>query len=104
MRRVLVVEQIDKAAKDLAKELGCSEIARNVPRFEGYVKSLPSVVIESETNPGVILGAFPAANVPTLEDLPEPEKVKTLIEIVEALRQDVTKLGDRVKLLEPTKL
>ncbi len=68
MRRVLVVERLDSQMAKLAEKLDCSEIASNVPRFEGYVKSLPAVVIESVTNPGAILGAF-NANITTKDEL-----------------------------------
>jgi hypothetical protein len=77
MRRVLVVEQYDNAAEAMAAELGCTEIASGVPRFEGYVQVLPSVVIESGTNPGLVLGAFNARKtskdeLDALQDLPAP--------------------------------
>ena len=77
MRRVLVVERLDSQLEKLAEKLGCSEIASNVPRFEGYVKTLPAVVIESATNPGAILGVFNANmtskdELDTLADLPAP--------------------------------
>jgi len=97
MRRVLVVEKVDSKGERLAQKLGCPEIACNVPRFEGYVKSLPSVVVESATNPGTILGVFNAdkvskAQLDELADLPEPVKVKSLIEEIDNLKAKLEKL------------
>jgi hypothetical protein len=79
MRKVLVVEQVNSKAARLAEKLGIVEIACNVPRFEGIVKSLPSVVVESATNPGVIVATFNAERasreeLDTLEDLPETQE------------------------------
>ncbi len=77
MRRILVVESLDSQTEKLAEKLGCPEIASNVPRFEGYVKSLPAVVVESASNPGAILGIFNANmtskdELDALVDLPVP--------------------------------
>jgi len=104
MRRVLVAKKakIDKA---LAEKLGCPEIAYNVPRFEGHIKILPSVVIESATNPGVIIGVFNASKVSkeqldNLIDLPEQEKVEELATIVANLKTKTAKLESQIIALE----
>jgi len=98
MRRVLVVESLDSQTEKLAEKLGCAEIASNVPRFEGYVKSLPSVVIESASNPGVILGVLSANmtskdELDALVDLPMPP--------VPVIRDPITEIDNlRVELEE----
>lgn len=96
MRKVLVVECVDTEATKMAEELGISEIACNVPRFEGYLKSLPYVVIESATNPGVILGAFSADKITKdeldiLEDLPSlsVQPIRDLAVEIDQLRADI---------------
>lgn len=99
MRRVLVVEEYNSEMEKLAEKLGCPEIASNVPRFEGYIQVLPSVVVESATNPGMILGVFNARKVSkeeidTLEDLPEPEAVNALELKLEELETRIARLEE----------
>lgn len=96
MRKVLVVERVDSEAQKLAEELGISEIACNVPRFEGHVKDFPSVVVESATNPGVILVVFSAAKITkdeldVLEDLPSlsVQPIRDLAVEIDQLRADI---------------
>ena len=79
MRRMLAVIKVDIEAKKQAEYLGCTEIVNNVPRLAGLVKSFPAVVLESATNPGVVLGVFDAARITreeldALQDLPTAEQ------------------------------
>jgi hypothetical protein len=104
MRRVLVVEKVNGEAESLAEQLGCPEIACNVPRFEGYIDSLPSVVIESATNPGVILGVFNASmiskeDLDSLQDLPETPApvIRDPIAEIDILREEFEAERERTR-------
>jgi len=99
MRKVLVVSRIDRKALKLAKQLGIAEVVCNAPRFEGHVKSLPAIVVESENNPGLVLGVFNPMKMKKeeLDSLKDVPKMKAV-----SLRQAVEELRRKVSVIERT--
>lgn len=103
MRKILVVERIDIEARMIADSLGLTEIACDVPRLVGIVKSYPSVVIESATNPGIILGVFNAnmitgEEIEVLQDLPSPPEVlsRDLVAELDQVKADIQTIKAKV--------